>query len=168
MKRQLGCEWIVTFTTPEFRMCRVHRGGPESHEAACRTSLSGGWVTTATGWVLGRRGPGGRHRQETPDHGYTVRGNTGSTLYTGQQGWLISTISDNTLSEQNCWWECSNLNLHPHINRHFSNKQVRTCGKIGSKVSWDPTIKFHCPTAYRQPYLLTVKKENTSLEDDPM
>ena len=55
------------------------RRGHESHEAACRTSLSGGWVTTATGWaVLGRRGPGGRHRQETPDHGYTVRGNTGS------------------------------------------------------------------------------------------
>ena len=57
----------------------VLQRGHESHEAACRTSLSGGWVTTATGWVvLGRRGPGGRHRQETPDHGYTVRGNTGS------------------------------------------------------------------------------------------
>ena len=46
--------------------------------------------------------------------------------------------------------------------------QVRMCGKIASKVSGDPTIKFHCPTAYIQPYLITVKKENTSLEDDPM
>ena len=165
MKRQLWCEWIVTFTTPEFRMCTEEdpshtrpRAGPLCLEAGSPLPLAGCW---------GGRAPEAG-RQETPDHGYTVRGNTGATLYTGQQGWLISTISDNTLSEQNCWWECSNLNLHPHINRHFSNKQVRTCGKIASKVSWDPTIKFHCPTAYRQPYLLTVKKENTSLEDDPM
>ena len=50
MKRQLWCEWIVTFTTPEFRMCTEEdpshtrpRAGPLCLEAGSPLPLAGWW-----------------------------------------------------------------------------------------------------------------------------